>query len=371
MTPDHTDSRSLRTVIGEGVRRVRTARKGVRQEDVAKAARSYGLSWDYSRVAALERGEKAISAEELALLPDILSIACVRLVKLPDLIDPDVWVQVGDRVMPGSDLIKIYAGQGALRAQAAQTNRDDWVRRNVEVTRAWDDRDRLMRLGAIADNSDHFDLHALVASATVGLTEERTARRIGERPLVVAYLSRILWGRPLGEQRDRLVSERADAGDDPARLRALRGRVTRQLIDEMTAEIGRREAHGDLYAEHARHVQHWLRMRDKYHAVSATSDPELHQYRVDTDSPGSIDEWLTNTSRSEMDVAERSVADVREQFRELGLPLPALPDGFPNLDPDVSALAQVAAASEPLGAADAPDTSDIDPTTEDTSEDHR
>ncbi|KPM56910.1 hypothetical protein ACG83_03490 [Frankia sp. R43] len=366
MTPDHTDSRSLRAVIGEGVRRVRTAKKGVRQEDVAKAARSYGLNWDYSRVAALERGEKAISAEELALLPDILSIACVRLVKLPNLIDPDVWVQVGGRVMPGSDLIKIYAGQGALRAQAAHTNPDDWIRRNVEVTRAWDDRDRLMRLGAIVENSEYFDLHALVASVTVGLTEERTARRIGERPLVVAYLSRLLWGRPLGEQRDRLVSERADAGDDPARLRALRGRVTRQLIDEMTAEIGRREAHHDLYAEHTRHVEFWSLNRDRYHAVSATSDPKLHQHRIDTDSPGTVDEWLTNTSRRDMDIAERAIADVREQFRERGLPLPTLPSGFPRLDAEATALARLAAASGPLGEADTPSTHGIDPTNEDT-----
>ncbi len=242
MTSDHTDSRSLRTVIGEGVRRVRTARKGVRQDDVAKVARAFGLGWDYSRVAALERGEKAISAEELALLPSILSVACTRPVKLPDLIDPAVWVEVGDRVMPGGDLVKIYAGQTALRVQTARKSPDDWTRRSAEVMRAWEDRDRLLQLGAIDEDSEHYDLHALVGSVTVGLTEERTARRLGERPLVVAYLSRVLWGHPLGEQRDRVVLERADAGDDPARLRALRGRVTRQLVDELAAEIKRREA---------------------------------------------------------------------------------------------------------------------------------
>ncbi|OAA26353.1 hypothetical protein UG55_101617 [Frankia sp. EI5c] len=99
--------------------------------------------------------------------------------------------------------------------------------------------------------------------------------------------------------------------------------------------------------------------------MSATSDPELHQYRIDTDNPGTIDEWLTSTSRRQMDVAERALADVREQFRELGLPLPALPRGFPNLDTDVTALAELAAASEPLGAADMSSADGIDATTED------
>ncbi|OHV21213.1 hypothetical protein BBK14_08025 [Parafrankia soli] len=335
-------------MVGEGVRRVRTARKGVRQDDVAKVARSYGLNWDYSRVAALERGEKAISAEELALLPDILSIACTRPVKLPDLIDPDVWVQVGARIMPGSDLVKKYAGQAALRVQAAQRAPDEWTRRSAEVMRAWEDRDRLMRLGAIVENSDHFDLHALVGLVTVGLTEERTARRIGERPLVVAYLSRVLWGRPLGEQRDRLVSERVDAGDDPARLRALRGRVTRQLIDEMTAEIGRREAHGDLYAKLTRLVAKWTWQHHRFHGVLAASDPELHQFRVDTDNPAAVDKWLTNTSHREIDDIEHELIDVRDQFRELGLPWPLMPAGFPDLD-----MRRLAELSEPLGEGEA------------------
>ncbi|MEX5636983.1 hypothetical protein [Parafrankia sp. FMc2] len=295
-------------MIGEGVRRVRTARKDVRQDDVAKAARSFGLRWDYSRVAALERGEKAIDAEELALLPRILTVACTRPVKLPDLIDPNVWVEVGALVMPGSDLVKIYGGQSELRAQVSHKSPDGWTRRSAEVMRAWEDRDRLMQLGAIAEGTEHYDLHALVAAVTVGLTEERTARRIGERPLVVAYLSRILWGRPLGEQRDRLVSERADAGEDPARLRALRGRVTRQLVDEMAAEIKRREAHSDLYARLTRLAEEWAWHQQQVHDVLGTPAPD----------------------RRPVEGIERDLIAVRDQFREAGLPLPPPLAGFPD-----------------------------------------
>lgn len=309
-------ARSVREVIGDGVRRARE-RCGVRQDDVSRAARSHGLAWNQSRIAALERGEKAINAEELAALPTVMTTACRRPVSLPDLIDPEAWVRVGNRIMPGADLIRSYGGSLPLRAVSRPTD-GDWQQRSTEAMRAWEDRDRLMQLGAIVENSDHFDLHALVASVAVGLTEERTARRIGERPVVVAYLSRALWGHPLAEQRDQLVLERASAGTDPARLRALRGRVTRQLVDELAADIRRRETHRDLYARLVELGEEWAWHQQRVHVHDMLGTPAPDR-------------------RSLKDV-ERDLIAVRDQFREAGLPLPPPLEAVP--DPGADATGQ-------------------------------
>src|SRR4051794_18409181 len=65
---------TLRQWIGQAVRRLRDEH-GRRQDDVAVAARSVGLAWTRGKVAELERGGKAIPAEELLLLPVVLAYA--------------------------------------------------------------------------------------------------------------------------------------------------------------------------------------------------------------------------------------------------------------------------------------------------------
>src|SRR5882724_9856802 len=67
----------LRAVVGRRVRALRE-QAGVRQDDIAVRARLLGLNWTRSTVAALERGEKAISIEELVLLTTLLNAALGR-----------------------------------------------------------------------------------------------------------------------------------------------------------------------------------------------------------------------------------------------------------------------------------------------------
>lgn len=74
----------------------------------------------------------------------------------------------------------------------------------------------------------------------VGEAEKKSGRRLGEPAAVIVALSRVLWGRTLTEERDRVISERDD-DPSPDRLRTLRGQVTRRLVDEIAAEITRRE----------------------------------------------------------------------------------------------------------------------------------
>ena len=61
--------RSFRQAVGENARRIREE-GDARQDDVAVQARALGLSWTRSKLAALERGDKAIdlTSREYALL---------------------------------------------------------------------------------------------------------------------------------------------------------------------------------------------------------------------------------------------------------------------------------------------------------------
>lgn len=234
---DPATARPLRFVIGEGVRRVREAH-GVRQEEVSRAARAYGLAWARSRIAALERGDKAVSADELTLLPLIMSAACTRPVALSELVAPDVWVRVGDRAMPGSDIAAIWAGGMPLRGRNVPGTLQDLISEQADAEAARPDFDRLVALGAFGEH-DGEELRGLWATGA-SLAEERAATRLSERPRVVAYLARAVWGASLDEERDRIVAER-DPDASPDRRRALRGQVNRELVEVLAAEIARRE----------------------------------------------------------------------------------------------------------------------------------
>lgn len=222
---------------------------GARQDDVGQAARAHGLSWGQSRVAALERGEKPISAEELALLPLILTDVCDRSVTLADLIAPEATIVLAPRAeATGQAVLSIYAsmstddlvGVNAPFPTPEQIEAFEKVRRAMEWSAPI--RERLRRLMLVTEDRPVSDERKLIArQREIGITDERVARRIGEHPLIVVNLAHALWGRTLAEERDRLVAERTDAGGDPARLRALRGRVTRQLVEQLTEEIRRRE----------------------------------------------------------------------------------------------------------------------------------
>jgi hypothetical protein len=196
---------TLRAVIGEGVRRVRE-RDGTTQEAVALAARRHGLHWARTRVALLERGEKAIPAEELALLPAILADACGRPVGLAELIDPDAVIRLSDMVtVTGRELVELFAGAAPALPCAGPAAADETGRRLRDA----------------------------------GEPEENAARRLGVPLIDVVAAARALWGRGLSAERDARVAAGPEVS--PHRRSALRGRVTRSLVDALAAEMAARE----------------------------------------------------------------------------------------------------------------------------------
>lgn len=210
-------ARVIREVIGEQVRRLREE-AGLRQDDLSRAARLYGLTWDRARIGDLERGEKALDAEELALIPVFLGVALGRLVTLKDLVPVDELLQLSPTITgTGEALLEVYAAKpvgGFVTAEGG------WLEPGSAAT-------------VVAGTVN--------GRAVVGLApddaEVKAARKLGVPPIEVAEAALRLWSCSLSERRDRMVAERADAGSDPDRLRAIRGRVTRVLVDELEQAI--------------------------------------------------------------------------------------------------------------------------------------
>lgn len=178
-------TQALARSIGERIRELREE-AGLRQDDIAKAAKIFGLGWARSSVAQLERGTRDLAAYELLLLPHVLAEALG-------------WE-------PGWD----YAEELAA------------LYRGVKIAR------RRRQAEKADDQPDE--------------AEAKAARRLGDPvgPLQVVVWGRDLWGRRLSAERDRRVAQRADEDTTPRRLQALRGHVTRELIEELRVHLASR-----------------------------------------------------------------------------------------------------------------------------------
>lgn len=211
--------RTVRQAIGQRIREIRTAH-GRQQWHIADAARTLGLAWDQSRVAGLERGAKALSAEELLRLPLVLQWAGCGSPTLADLLpsDRNERIRLDSSTTASAGLLRdVLAGQADPRGTITPAG---------ATPRGFG----LPRFGSPADEpAEHRD------------AERTAAARLGIPVADVVRLSRTLWeGRSLTDERDRLVAARSSVGDTPDRTAALRGRVTRDLIEQLrTAGPGR------------------------------------------------------------------------------------------------------------------------------------
>jgi transcriptional regulator with XRE-family HTH domain len=195
---------TLEQVIGGHLRQVREA-QGIRQEDVALAARAYGLDWTRGTITALELGRRHLSLGELALLPLVLSQANLtggRVLALHELIpDTEELVEVGPMLH-----LPLRAVRGLLSGESGT------VQQPVTVT------------GRAAQ----------LAQWAAGAAEIKAGAVLGVSPAAIAEAARRTWGQSLSEERDQRVLERTQGtAVEPRRLQALRGHVTRALLAEI------------------------------------------------------------------------------------------------------------------------------------------
>jgi transcriptional regulator with XRE-family HTH domain len=202
-------SETLSGYLSDRVRALRTER-GWRLEDVAERARAAGLNWKWDNVAAIERGMRFLSVEELFVLPALF-----------DLTLPELFNDTDARLLELGDACAATAGQ--LR----QSLSGEWS------------------LPVKADGDD----------SVPGLAEQKAARKFGVEPEMIMRAAQRLWGRSLAAERDARVTEYFDLESEwndaagtlglrrmPARsLQAIRGHATRELLKELEPEVESRK----------------------------------------------------------------------------------------------------------------------------------
>ncbi len=240
MTGDQ-DALTLRQWVGQAVRSLRE-QHGKRQDDVARSARTLGLSWTASKVAALERGDKALPAEELLLLPLVLEKAMCGQPSLADLLpDGSGTVRLGDQTaMPAAVLAQVVRGEHVDISEVDSPS----IRESFARIEAWAEAGgpkRSMSIFraamAVAPGRDSRELAAVERAA--GDAERIAARRLGVPSLALIAAALATWGHGLTQERDARAAERAGPGASARTAQAARGHVTRALYRELAPAIER------------------------------------------------------------------------------------------------------------------------------------
>lgn len=203
------------------------ARLGHRRttEDIARAARHYGLTWHRTTVGQTESGKRGLSAVELFLLPAIYEAPLAALMP-----EGTTWLTDETAVWSG-ELWRTIAekdhrpalgpGKWAMRHPVGA---DDAAQIIVQFGREWPP-DALLK--HMQDSPDE--------------AESKAAKKMHTTPHYVAYTARELWGRGLAAERDARLAERPNAPTEGRALQAARGHVTRTLIGEMEPRVREHE----------------------------------------------------------------------------------------------------------------------------------
>lgn len=219
----------LTTVV---VRQLRLLREqhAVRQDDVARAARRRGLKWTRATVAALETGRRKLGAEELVLLPAVLSDSFGRDLQLADLLPLDALIALPGTTIRGDAFRQLLQGQATIPPQPG-TPESDQVQAVVRRREFRRRRALCERIWPTAQASE-----VATAERDAGAdAEQKAAHDLGVDPFAIALAARKLWGRSLSDERDRRAADRGSL--PPRRLQARRGHMTRKLLTELRVEL--------------------------------------------------------------------------------------------------------------------------------------
>ncbi len=206
----------LSIIVGLRLRALRE-RDEVTLDAVARAGQSVGLRWRRVTVAAIERGDRRLSIEELVLLPSLLARAGVGGGRY-DLLRPDDSIQLTPRLeVNGSLLLAAMPGPNPAPIALRDDDDDDVSWLDLGETESFPEltAEQISRASRLSR----------------GDAETRAAAVLNVTPLHVNLAAMASWGRSLSEERELRLAARTDlVGRD--RHRAA-GHVTRGLIREL------------------------------------------------------------------------------------------------------------------------------------------
>jgi transcriptional regulator with XRE-family HTH domain len=213
------DIQTLHQAIGANLKRLRSALE-MSQDELANAARQLGLDWSRSSVAAVELGSKTLDPDELLLL--ILVVGGVN------------------ELLAGRGKV-VLNEQTVLGIKDVRTILTDHDPDEIEIVRK-----RLLRRKGIHVGEglnlrlkmDEEETRRWVEQASKGEAEQKAARKLHVPVDVLCECALAVWGRSLTAQRDLKINQLEVQPDSLRSLQALRGHVTRQLLDELTDIIG-------------------------------------------------------------------------------------------------------------------------------------
>lgn len=214
-------AKTIEAAVGERLRDWRTD-AGLTQDEVATAARELGFEWRQATVAAIEAGRRDVSLGEFFALPFLVQ-----------------------RLGP-------EAGGGAFRRLPFfVVVKDEHVALAPDVV-CYRPHEHLRRLlegkfvpqGVPADAvKPRRGIRRKLPERVEGTMEAelKAARRLGVDPIQVRFTGLKLWGRSLTSERESRVERKAKKEASRRSLQALRGHVTRQLLDELREALPERK----------------------------------------------------------------------------------------------------------------------------------
>jgi transcriptional regulator with XRE-family HTH domain len=216
--------------IGRRLKALRESR-ALRQGQVAEAARRFGLPWSQATVAAIETGRRRLFLHEALFLPTVLAqlTAWAPRPQLRDLIPSDegTWIVIENALVRAD-----FLAEEAFGRQRKPRPEILWLQyRHLPIIDA--DHRRAWRRVWGSEKAFDPDLMALAITDALGEAETHAAAKFDVTPALLALAARKQWGRSLTQERDRRAADRAGDEKDPRALQAIRGHVTRELLDEL------------------------------------------------------------------------------------------------------------------------------------------
>ena len=220
------------------------------QKKLAQELRLKGLSW--TRTTAVEFETRGGKTKRDISLGEALALAAVLDVPLAELVTSESEVVNGDgRWAPAYVLAVIDGTANRDDIHGPAWDREmkalDWQTIDSEAASMIDrKRSKIEREGTwIARWDLERDPDRLAsAAAQIGEAERAAAehvandRRVQVDPEDILFAADRLWGRSIEEERDRLLSmDPRSRTEDVARIRALRGQVTRRLYRDLSEEL--------------------------------------------------------------------------------------------------------------------------------------
>lgn len=192
-------------------------------DELARVARSGGLNWGTGRISDLEHGRVSPTVQTLVLLAGALCVLRDESVTLADLVEHDGMIELAKGfTVSGSALQRYLRG-----APVAIEPRD--IPDILEAGRQAEEA-AIKKLPTRLQNVESFDIYRVHKES--GETEERVAKTLGVETWIVERASAFLWKSTISAERDRVAG--------PEATKQARGRITRQLREQLRAVI-----HGD------------------------------------------------------------------------------------------------------------------------------